>query len=215
MLLQVSSDCRHSTQGMSFEKMYAWAEWGLERFEEEALEALCFSLLCLVRALGPSETPVVGPCPVNRGWDCNTAHGELWDTNILPDLDGLELLLPQCLWGEPRLLRTGSFDSPAGTKPCLVLHPQCPLCPWVQALIEVLCDSSLFSRPLGLVKPDRKCRNVFSCLNPSQACFEDYLEITGRQAWQKKFPQFEPWLGLEAGQRLNPIFSNLKKCWGI
>lgn len=135
-----------------------------------------------------------------RAWDCDTAHGELWETNIFPghaDLDGLELLLPQCLQWEPRLLRTGSFGSPARTEPCVILHPQCPFCPWVtQALIEVLDDSSVFSRPLGLVKPDRKsCRNGFSCLNPSQACFEDYLEIAGRQAWWKKFPQFEPWSG--------------------
>lgn len=51
MLLQVSSDCRGSTRGMSFEKMYAWAEWGLERFEEEGtLEAPCFLLFCLAQS---------------------------------------------------------------------------------------------------------------------------------------------------------------------
>lgn len=61
MLLQVLSDCRDSTQSTSFEKMYAWAEWGLERFEEETLEAPCFSLLCLAQSTGTKQDA--------GGWD--------------------------------------------------------------------------------------------------------------------------------------------------
>lgn len=44
MLLQVSSNCRDSAGGMSFEKMYGWAQWRLERFEEETFGGPCFSL---------------------------------------------------------------------------------------------------------------------------------------------------------------------------
>lgn len=61
MLLQVSFDCRGSTQSMSLEKMNAWAEWGLERFEEETLEAPCFLLLCLAQSTGDAG-----------GWDSVT-----------------------------------------------------------------------------------------------------------------------------------------------
>lgn len=105
-------------------------------------------------------------------------------------------------------LRTGSFGSSARTEQCVVLHPQHPACVRVrQALIKVLDDSLVFSRPLGLVKPDRKsCRNGFSCLNPSQAHFEDYLEIAGRQSWWKKFPQFEPWLGTGSWAKIKSVF---------
>lgn len=99
MLLQVSSDCRDSTQGMSFEKMYAWAEWGLERFEEETLEAPCFLQLCLVRAFEPSETPVAGTvsrkqrlrlrhCPESSGTQTSFQTWMGWSCSFPSACDG-------------------------------------------------------------------------------------------------------------------------------
>lgn len=104
---------------------------------------------------------------------------------------------PSASSGSQGHVRIESFESSMRTKLCVILHLQCPACLWViQALIKVLRDSSVFSKPLRLIRPDRKsCRNGFSCLNLSQACFEGYLEVAGRQSWKKEFPQFEPWLG--------------------
>jgi len=187
--------------------------WG----RRNPLEAPCSvrGVLFSIEHLNQARRQGPGPCHIRlhvEACPCDTARRELWKTNPFPGHAapaGLELLLP--LWasdGSWGHLGTGSFGSSASSELSVDLHPQCPAHPWVrQALIKVLDDSSVFSRPLGLVKPDRKsCRNGFSCLNPSQARFEDYLEIAGRQSWWKKFPQFEPWLGTGSWAKIKSGF---------